>query len=368
MQMTEASVLHKEIKGGDYNARQKDSAKSVHYDGVSHHYGSVSSLNNVSLHINAGEIVSILGKSGCGKTSLLRVGAGIIKQSSGRFLINGKVYSDETRHTPAEKRNVGLVFQDFALFPHMTVLDNVIYGLRSLGRREARDIGLRALERVGLAHYEHAYPHMLSGGEQQRVAFTRAIVPRPGILFLDEPFSGLDQRLRETMRQETLGLLRDTQATCLLVTHDPEEAMLIGDRIVLMDKGTIVQDGSPKDLYYKPKNIFAAEFCSSLFKFETKTKNKIAHAPIGKIAAPGFGDGCKVVVAVRPQGFGIVDPSKGVRATITGKRFFGVAAMMDVQISGLESPLTIRARDHTREIGEDVGIVVNETEAFVFPA
>ena len=179
-------------------------------------------------------------------------------------MIDDQEVAGPDRFVPPEKRDVGLMFQDFALFPHLSILDNVAFGLKSLTRGEAKAEALAALARVGLEHYADDYPHILSGGEQQRVALARAIAPRPSVLLMDEPFSGLDVRLRESMQEETLAILHETRATSIVVTHDPEEAMRLGDRIAVMREGRLVQIGKALDLYREPKDILAARTFSEL--------------------------------------------------------------------------------------------------------
>ena len=198
-------------------------AARLTFEDVSRRYGRALALDHVSLDIAPGEILCLLGPSG-GKSTLLRVAAGVERPSAGRILLDGKEVVGANRFVPPEKRGIGLMFQDFALFPHLSILDNVAFGL-SLTRREAKAEARAALERVGLAHYADEYPHILSGGEQQRVALARAIAPRPSVLLMDEPFSGLDPRLREKMWEETLAILHETRATSIVVTHDAEEAM-----------------------------------------------------------------------------------------------------------------------------------------------
>ena len=221
-------------------------------EGVTRRFGRVTALEAIDLDIAPGEIVSLLGHSGCGKTTLLRIAAGVEVPSAGRVLVDGREVASPTVFVPPEKRSIGLMFQDYALFPHLTILQNVMFGLTALDRREREQEARAALARVGLEHLAESYPHEASGGEQQRVALARAIVPRPGILLMDEPFSGLDSRLRDSVRADTLSVLRETGATALVVTHDPEEAMRISDRIVLMRRGRIVQQGSAQDLYDRP--------------------------------------------------------------------------------------------------------------------
>ena len=232
--------------------------------GVSREFDGKLALDNVSLDVAPGEIVCLVGPSGCGKTTLLRIASGVERPSAGRVLIDGQEVAGPNRFVPPEKRGVGLMFQDFALFPHLSILDNVAFGLKSLTRSEAKREALAALDRVGLAHYANEYPHILSGGEQQRVALARAIAPRPGVLLMDEPFSGLDPRLREKIREETLAILNETRATSIVVTHDAEEAMRMGDRVALMREGRIAQIGTALDLYRNPKDILTARAFSDL--------------------------------------------------------------------------------------------------------
>jgi iron(III) transport system ATP-binding protein len=228
-------------------------AARLTFEDVSKRYGESLALDQVCLDVPPGEVLCLLGPSGCGKTTLLRIAAGVERPTTGRVLL-----------VPPEKRGVGLMFQDFALFPHLTIQQNVAFGLRSLTRSEANSEALAALTRVGLADYANEYPHILSGGEQQRVALARAIAPRPSVLLKDEPFSGLDPRLRERMREETLAILHETRATSIVVTHDSEEAMRMGDGVVLLRKGRVVQSGRPLDLYRAPKDILAARTFSDL--------------------------------------------------------------------------------------------------------
>ncbi|MEO1105550.1 MAG: ABC transporter ATP-binding protein, partial [Pseudomonadota bacterium] len=210
-------------------------------DSIVHRAEGHTILKGVSLDVMPREIVCMLGPSGCGKTTLLRIAAGIARQASGTVRVAGQVVADDTRFEPAETRPLGLVFQDLALFPHMRILDNVAYGVRG----KARDTAAAALKSVGLAGYERAYPHQLSGGEQQRVALARALLPAPAVVLFDEPFSGLDRHLRGTVREDTLALLSAREATAVFVTHDPEEALAMADRIALMRHGEVVQVATP---------------------------------------------------------------------------------------------------------------------------
>ena len=203
---------------------------------------------------------------------------------------------------PPEKRGVGLMFQDYALFPHMSILANVMFGLTGLSKTEAQAAAFAALGRVGLADYASDYPHALSGGEQQRVALARALVPRPGILLMDEPFSGLDKRLRDSVRDQTLAVIRETRATCIIVTHDPEEAMRMGDKIALMRQGRLVQHGTASELYNAPVDLFAARFFSELNQIEGTVTSAGVETALGLMKVTDGEQGERVDVCVRPQG------------------------------------------------------------------
>ena len=239
-------------------------AARLTFEQVERRYQGSMALAGLSLDIAPAEVVCLLGPSGCGKTTLLRIAAGIERPTGGRVLINDQEVAGPARFVAPEKRNVGLMFQDFALFPHLTILDNVAFGLKSLPREDARREALATLARVGLERYAADYPHILSGGEQQRVALARAIVPRPAVMLMDEPFSGLDVQLRERLQEETLALLRETRATCLIVTHAPSEAIRMGDRIAVMRAGRLVQAGKAEALYRNPADLFVARLFSEI--------------------------------------------------------------------------------------------------------
>ncbi len=298
-------------------------------------------LKNLSFELQAGEIACLLGQSGCGKTTLLRIAAGIQRPSSGRVLIDGYEVDGPSGFVPPERRNVGLVFQDFALFPHLSVIDNVSFGLHALSRKEAAKVAAHALDRVGLLAFCNSYPNSLSGGEQQRVALARAIVPRPQVMLMDEPFSGLDQRLRETVREETLALLKETRATCVLVTHDPVEAMDLADRIFLMRAGRLIQAGTPDNLFHNPADLEVARFFSDVNEISGRVAAGRVVTPIGSFKAPGFADGAEIVVVIRPQAVGLARNDKGIEGYVLEARFLGDKTRCMVQFNGIDEPLTV---------------------------
>jgi len=257
-------------------------------------------VRDVSFSVEAGDILCLLGPSGCGKSTVLRTIAGIERQSAGRVISDGQVLSDATVHLPPERRGIGLIFQDFALFPHLSVAQNVAFGVTG-SRAEVQDRVNTLLDRVDLNGYADKSPHMLSGGEQQRVALARAMAPRPRIMLMDEPFSGLDNRLRDGIRDETLQLLKEDGTAVILVTHEPEEAMRMGDQIALMRDGEIVQQGAPYNVYNAPCDRAAAAFFSDINVVTGIVRGALTTTPFGEFLAPGYADDSVVDIVFRPQ-------------------------------------------------------------------
>ncbi len=263
-------------------------------------YGGRAVVDDVSLSIAAGQVTCLLGPSGCGKSTTLRIIAGVDRQDAGRIVSDGKVVSDDVLHLPPEERAIGLMFQDFALFPHLSVADNVAFGLPHCapGRMMRVD---QLLERVALSGFGPKFPHELSGGEQQRVALARALAPSPRILLMDEPFSGLDERLRDGIRDDTLALLKEEGAAVLLVTHEPHEAMRMADEIALMRGGRIVQSGAPYNIYNAPIDRQAAGFFSDINVLEAVVDGALTDTPFGQFLTPGFPNGTPIDIVIRPQ-------------------------------------------------------------------
>jgi iron(III) transport system ATP-binding protein len=273
----------------------------VAVDQVSRRYGAVEALQDASLAVAEEEIVCLLGPSGSGKSTLLRLLAGIERPSSGRVLLDGREVAGPGRFVEPEQRRVGMVFQDYALFPHLTVAANVAFGLRGRRRAEQETTVRALLQRVGLHAYASRYPHELSGGERQRVALARALAPGPRVLLMDEPFSSLDDRLRRRVRQETADLLREMRTTAVVVTHDPDEAMQIADRIALLHAGRLVQCDTPEALYARPETLFAARFFSALNELPGTCRRGGVETVFGRVAAPHLADGAPAVVCRRPR-------------------------------------------------------------------
>jgi iron(III) transport system ATP-binding protein len=336
--------------------------------GISKSFGEKTVLREISLDVHPAEVVCLLGHSGCGKTTLLRIIAGMEDPGSGQVAIDGRVIADSQNSLPPEKRGIGMVFQDYALFPQMNVLENVAFGLRNMSRSESKAAAEVAMARVGLSSLAKAYPYMLSGGEQQRVALARAIVPRPRILLMDEPFSNLDSRMRDAVREDTVGLLRETSATCIMVTHEPEEAMQIADRIVLMRDGAVVQVGPPEQIYRNPRDLQVARFFCDLNEFQCTIKNGEASCILGRFGARGLPDG-PGVLCVRPPGFTLMPAGHGIPALVQTSRFIGVVHRCDLSLQGHDRLVHARIREMMPiKRNREVGLSIDSKEVLVFAA
>ena len=345
-------------------------AARLTFERLERHYGAATALAGFSFDIAPAEVVCLLGPSGCGKTTLLRLAAGIERPTDGRVLINDREVAGPQRFVPPERRNVGLMFQDFALFPHLTIIDNVAFGLRALPREDARREAAAALARVGLSRYADDYPHILSGGEQQRVALARAIVPRPAVMLMDEPFSGLDVQLRERLQEETLTLLRETRATSLIVTHAPGEAIRLGDRIAVMRAGRLVQAGRAEELYRNPADLFVARLFSEINEIPYTVAAGAVRTPIGAFAVPGLNEGEEAILCIRRRAIRLGGVGgAGLRGRLLRSRFLGDLALLEVAVEGFERPLLTLVREAEQpRAGEEVSVSVDAESVLVFPA
>jgi len=367
-----AKQAHKQVLRQAYGSGVRAAATiaaRLTFERVTRRYGGFEALAGFSLDIAPGEVVCLLGPSGSGKTTLLRIASGIEKPTGGRVLIDGQEVAGPSRFVPPERRGVGLMFQDFALFPHLKIRDNVAFGLKALRREEAQREALAALERVGLKHYADAYPHILSGGEQQRVALARALLPRPAVMLMDEPFSGLDVQLRERLQEETLSLIRETRATSLIVTHAPAEAIRMGDRIAVMREGRIVQAGPAEELYRNPADLFVARLFSEINEIPLTVEGGALRTPVGTFSVPGLADGDRAVLCIRRRAIRLLPPGRGLPGRILHARFLGDQAVLEVAAEGFDRPLTTVVHDGDQpQPGAEVGLAVEPESVLVFPA
>jgi iron(III) transport system ATP-binding protein len=335
--------------------------RTIECRGLFLNFGSSVALDDFDLVVEEGSIVSLLGPSGCGKTTALRAIAGFEAPAGGRISIGARTVFGEGVDVPPEKRRVGMVFQEYALFPHMTVADNVGYGVTEEDRsqREAE-----VLELVGLTGMGHRLPSELSGGEQQRVALARALAPRPDVVLLDEPFSNLDAPQRERMRREVRHILRDAGATAVFVTHDQSEALAIADTVAVMKEGHVVQVGSPLDIYQSPADPWVASFLGESLSVEGIVEAGTVKTELGNFPAPAAADG-PVEVMIRPEWI-TPTPAVNGEATVIDREYYGHDQMLLIE---LPDGRRIQARLGPKpvlEVGARVDLAFDD--AVVFPA
>lgn len=336
---------------------------------VSHDFGSTKVLKDISFDVAPGELVCLLGPSGCGKTTALRIAAGLEKLQQGSVSINDQLVARPGEYLEPEKRGVGMVFQDYALFPHLSVAKNIGFGLRSSNEIERKEAVERALRQVGMADYCNAYPHELSGGQQQRIALARALAPTPRVMLLDEPFSGLDVARRAELRDTTLHVLKNAGIATIMVTHDPEEAMYMADRIIIMNEGQVMQDGTPEDLYFNPQNRFVASFFGEVNRFPGTVQGGIVTTPLGDVAQGDLDDGTQVEVLVRPEGLQIADAMNGhdILARVDAVRSLGEISLMHLSLhAGGHVHARVPRRLSSVNQGA-VAITLDPDMTFVFP-
>ena len=348
--------------------------------GLSRRFHGQQVVNDLSLSIAPGQVTCLLGPSGCGKSTTLRMIAGVETPDSGEILIDGVQVFARGRNLPPEARGVGLMFQDFALFPHLTVAENVAFGLS--GDRSAKAARVtELLERVNLHGYGEKHPHQLSGGEQQRVALARALAPRPQVMLMDEPFSGLDNRLRDGIRDTTLDILKSEGAAVLLVTHEPDEALRMADEIALMRGGQIVQRGSPYNVYNSPVDRAAAAFFSDINVIRGISRGALTPTPFGDFLTPGHSDGGAVEIVIRPQHLKIdfdragrgpnPTPMDGTpaRGTVTRARFLGRESLVEFRMEFDGSTLTASVPGvFLPKPGTVLWLMIRRDRCFVFRA
>ena len=320
--------------------------------GVAKSFGSVRAVEEVDLEIARGELMAVLGPSGCGKTTLLRLVAGFERPDAGRISVGGRELAGAECFVVPEKRPVGIVFQDYALFPHLTVEGNVAFGLSRRERDERERVTRRTLELVGLQHKAGSHPHELSGGERQRVALARALAPAPELILLDEPFSSLDATLRAGLRREVELILRDAGATALLVTHDQEEALSLADRLAVMREGRIVQVGAPQEVYGRPATRWTAGFVGDVNVLAGVAHGSGVETELGvfDVGAPASGS---VHVAVRPEQLQLRADASG-NAEVVAREFRGHDVLYRLRHEGGRTVLVQLPSLELHEVGARV--------------
>jgi iron(III) transport system ATP-binding protein len=303
-------------------------------------------LEKLDLSVEKGEIFSILGPSGCGKTTVLRLIAGFERPDTGEIVLNGETVVGKGILVPPERRGIGMVFQEFALFPHLNVAENIAFGIGGLSRRERFFRVQEVLEYVELEGYRRHYPHELSGGQQQRVALARAMAPKPSVILLDEPFSNLDADLRGHVASDVHRVLKETNSTAILVTHDHEEAFTMADQMLVMNGGRVEQQGTPHSIYHLPANRFIAEFVGPMVFISGTVTHEGIQTAFGSFPNQDqLLQGTPVDLLVRPDDIELEADTKG-NAVVVGRKFRGSENIYTVQADTGETLLSTQ-RSHT---------------------
>ena len=346
---------------------------SIQLNSVSHHFGQLRVLADISLSLPDGEILCVLGPSGSGKSTLLRIIAGLEPMQSGDITLDSALMANSTHCPPPEQRPIGLVFQDHALFPHLTVTQNVAFGLGRLAAPQRDQIVEQLLNRVGLAALAQRYPHTLSGGQQQRIALVRALAPRPRVMLLDEPFASVDTPLRRQLRQDARQELKQAGTTTIMVTHDPEEAMAMADRILVLVEGEAVQLDTPQALWQQPAHRFVAETIAGLQTLRGKVIGDQIATAFGKLAidavsrANELTDGQAITLGVRGSSVGIADE-------VTERAAY--SAVEDIRFDGMHWTALVKHEDqqlrfvldHKSQVqaGSQVALSFTDVEAVLY--
>ncbi|MFO8025029.1 ABC transporter ATP-binding protein [Thiohalophilus sp.] len=330
----------------------------------------VIAVENLNLHVNQGDLVCLLGPSGCGKTTVLRAIAGFQPLHSGEIRLREQRISYPGYTLAPEKRHIGMVFQDYALFPHMDVCGNITFGLRNLGKSECQQLANEMLEVVGLAGMGNRYIHELSGGQQQRVALARALAPRPELILMDEPFSNLDIDMRERLSNEVRQILKQQGTSGILVTHDQHEAFAMGDQISVMSEGHILQRDTAYNLYHSPANRFVADFIGQgVFVRGTLVSPETVKTTLGTISgdrAYEWEPGTEVELLLRPDDI-VFDPEGSLQGKVLQRAFKGAEILYTLQLQDQTEVLSLFPSHHDFAIGEQVTVSLALDHMVVFP-
>ena len=340
---------------------------------LSHFFGEKEALTNLNFSIENNSIVSVLGPSGCGKTTLIRLIAGLEQIQKGEIFLEKSLVANKNLNVPPEKRPISYVFQDFALFPHMTVLENVSFAAGSKSNK--KQLIDQVIHLAKVENFLEKYPHSLSGGEQQRVALARSIAVQPKLLLLDEPFSDLDINLKKEIIDDTLHLINSLESSAIVVTHNAEEAMFLSDAILVMEKGKLIQIGTPHDIYFKPSNLYVASLFGETNIFQSKVEDNTCLTPLGRIKTSNLSNNQDVDVVVRPEAIKLnleksplLNPNSGV---VVDSKFLGNSAIIHMTVNDEKNN---KHHIHSRVMGNflppaasSVSVTLDEDHVFIFP-
>ncbi len=340
---------------------------------LSHFFGEKEALTNLNFSIENNSIVSVLGPSGCGKTTLIRLIAGLEQIQKGEIFLEKSLVANKNLNVPPEKRPISYVFQDFALFPHMTVLENVSFAAGSKSNK--KQLIDQVIHLAKVENFLEKYPHSLSGGEQQRVALARSIAVQPKLLLLDEPFSDLDINLKREIIDDTLHLINSLESSAIVVTHNAEEAMFLSDAILVMEKGKLIQIGTPHDIYFKPSNLYVASLFGETNIFQSKVEDNTCLTPLGRIKTFNLSNNQDVDVVVRPEAIKLnleksplLNPNSGV---VVDSKFLGNSAIIHMTVNDEKNN---KHHIHSRVMGNflppaasSVSVTLDEDHVFIFP-
>ena len=340
---------------------------------LSHSFGEKEALTNLNFSIENNSIVSVLGPSGCGKTTLIRLIAGLEQIQKGEIFLEKSLVANKNLNVPPEKRPISYVFQDFALFPHMTVLENVSFAAGSKSNK--KQLIDQVIHLAKVENFLEKYPHSLSGGEQQRVALARSIAVQPKLLLLDEPFSDLDINLKREIIDDTLHLINSLESSAIVVTHNAEEAMFLSDAILVMEKGKLIQIGTPHDIYFKPSNLYVASLFGETNIFQSKVEDNTCLTPLGRIKTSNLSNNQDVDVVVRPEAIKLnleksplLNPNSGV---VVDSKFLGNSAIIHMTVNDEKNN---KHHIHSKVVGNflpppasSVSVTLDEDHVFIFP-
>ncbi len=348
-------------------AEMETTSPLISLKGVSKSFDGTLVIQDLSFDIAQSEILALLGPSGCGKTTILRLLAGFEQPDAGEILVQGRVVTDSHFFVPPEQRSVGMVFQDYALFPHLTVAENILYGLRGLERWRRKKILGGMLKQIGMERYGDRYPHQLSGGQQQRVAVARALAPCPAALLLDEPFSNLDADMRSQMRQEVLSILREAKTTAIFVTHDQEEAFTLADRVGVLNQHRLEQLDTPEAIYHRPQTPFVARFVGQADFIPAEINQGRVSTELGSFRATAPLPSTRLRIMIRPDDIDFT-PHDHATAIIVGREFRGSENIYNIRLKSGQVVRSSQSSTTIFPLMQRVKVHANLDHVVIFPA